>query len=286
MRFLKKLHRNSFLVIVCVLLSPVAMLTGCYADAPLTTGEAVVPFTPQITITTADTTATAESPFTVDLGQVDDVCRITDAGSYMLSGHLTGRIEIDAQDQVVQVILAGVEVTSSSGPAFQVLSAGKVIISLQEGTENTFLDGAAYPQNSIADACIYSECDLTVNGTGSLNIIGYFQDGVHTKDVLKILGGNVFVQAKQDGLQGNDGIVVTCASLQVQSERHGLYTTKTGKISKGNMEIYNGGHSVVAGGYAFSCAADLYIDQCQMHAMGVLGIHKTAGNAYVMGGTG
>lgn len=282
MRFLKKFqHRNNALLAGCGLLLTLAMLTGCHTETPLPSESLPIPYEPQITLTTADMTATAESPVHIDLGQVDEVCRITDPGSYVVSGDLAGRIEVDAQDQVVHLILAGVEVRAALGPALQVLSAGKVIVSLQENTENTFLDGKSYPADSAADACIYSECDLTINGDGSLNVSGYFQDGIHTKDVLKILGGSVFVQSKQDGLQGNDGIVVTCQGLQVQSERHGLHTTKSGKVSKGNIEIYSGDHSVIAGGYAFSCAAELYIDECQMYAMGVLGTHKTAGNAYV-----
>ena len=67
----------------------------------------------------------------------------------------------------------------------------------------------------------------------------------------------------------------------MQSERHGLYSTKTGKLSKGNIEIYEGNHSVIAGGYAVSCAADLYIDQCELYTMGVLGTYKTAGTAHI-----
>lgn len=282
MQFLKKiLHQNRILLCISGMVLTLIILVCCNTDAPSSATNTSTSYTPQIAITTLDTVVAQQASVMMDLKQVDSVCKITEAGSYVLSGALDGRIEIDAQDQLVHLILSNADIRSASGPALQVLSAGKVIISLQEGTTNAFTDNPFYSNDSTADACIYSECDLTINGAGALNIVGYYQDGVHTKDVLKILGGDVFVQAKQDGLQGNDGIVVTCDSLQVQSERHGLYTSKSGKTAKGNMEIYNGNHSVVAGGYAFSCAADLYIDECQMYGKGVLGTYKVAGNAHI-----
>lgn len=282
MRFLKKCQHNSMLFRkLAVLLLFVTVLCGCDTQAQGPTQSVAPQLAPQIKITTADTTVTGQNAVLVDLKEVDSVCSITEPGCYLLSGTLSGKIEVDAQDQIVHLILGGVDVKSVSGPALQITSAGKVIVTLQEGTKNTLRDSATYPQGSLADACIYSECDLTINGAGSLDVSGYYEDAIHTKDVLKILGGDVFVQAKQDGIQGNDGIVVTCQSLTVQSERNGLYTTKTGKPAKGNIEIYSGEHSIIAGGYAISCTADLYVDRCSLYAMGVLDTYKVDGESFV-----
>lgn len=283
MQFLKKLnHRAKRLVaMLAVLVLTVTVIGGCDQTTKTPSSNAETQVVPQIQITKADTTVNGEDPIAIDLGGAGSVCSITEPGCYVLSGSYQGRIEVDAQDQVVHLIFAGVDIKTTSGPAVQVLSGGKVIITLQEGTVNTLLDAATYPQDSEANACIYSECDLTINGTGALNLSGYYEDGIRTKDVLKILGGNVFVQAKRDALRGNDGIVVTCQSLEVQSERNGLYTTKIGKVAKGNIEIYGGDYSVIAGGYAVSCANDLYIDQCQMYAIGVLGIYEVGGRSFI-----
>ncbi len=279
MRFLKK-NKRKYLVLVVLLLSVIS-LCGCNTAVTVPSSTSTAQPAPQIKITTADTTVDGQNAVLVNLSAADTVCNIKNPGCYLLSGTLNGTIEIDAQDQIVHLILGGVEVKSVSGPALQVISAGKVIVTVQEGTMNSFRDSATYPQACLADACIYSECDLTINGAGSLNISGYYEDAIHAKDVLKILGGTVFVQAKQDGIQGNDGIVVTCSELTVQSERNGLYTTKTGKTGKGNIEIYSGDHSIIAGGYAISCVADLFVDQCSLHANGVLRTYKVDGNTFV-----
>ena len=284
MQCLKKSQIRKAAGISAVLLCLV-LLCGCDADIPGTTQNTQALHTPQIKITTADTTVTEENAVAINLEEIDSVCSITDPGPFLLSGNLRGQVQIDAQDQVVHLILGGVEVESLLGPALNVISAGKVIITLQNGTENTFRDTAEYPKGSQENACIYSQCDLTFNGTGALNVTGYYEDAIRTKDVLKILGGNVFVQSKRDGIRGNDGIVVTCQTLSVQSERHGLYTTKTGKPSKGNVEIYGGDHSVIAGGYAISCMTDLYVNDCSVYTAGVLGNYQVSGHSFIAEGS-
>lgn len=280
MLFLKKSQIRKMAGISAALMS-LALLWGCAASTSDPTQGAQEQYAPQIKITTADTTVTGEDATTIDLEEIDSVCSITEPGCFLLSGNLRGQVQIDAQDQVVHLILGGVEVESFLGPALNVISAGKVIITLADGTENTFRDTAEYPKESQENACVFSQCDLTFNGTGKLNVTGYYQDGIRTKDVLKILGGNVFVQAKRDGIRGNDGIAVTCQALTVQSERHGLYTTKTGKPAKGNVEIYGGDHSVIAGGYAISCMTDLYVNDCALYTAGVLGNYHVSGRSFI-----
>lgn len=286
MRFSKKCHHSNVLFAkLAALFLSMTVLCGCDTGAQEPMQNMAEQFTPQIKISNADTTVAEQDAVLVNLEEADSVCSIREAGRYLLSGALSGKIEIDAQDQIVHLILGGIEVKSVSGPALQVISAGKVIITVQEGTVNTLKDAATYPQGTQVNACIYSECDLTINGSGTLNVSGYYEDAIHTKDTIKILGGDIFVQAKQDGIQGNDGIVVTSQTLTVQSERNGLYTTKTGKTGKGNIEIYSGDHSIIAGGYAISCAADLYVDQCSLYAMGVLDTYRVDGETFVAEGS-
>ena len=98
---------------------------------------------------------------------------------------------------------------------------------------------------------------------------------------MKILGGNLFVQAKRNGLRGNDGVVVRCESLDVQSEKNGIQTTKTGEGPKGNIEIYDSVCSVIGGEYAISCASDLYIADSSIYAMGVLADTKAEGSSMI-----
>lgn len=281
MRFLKKKYHNGIKKL-CAALGMLILLTGCYADtsssAPL---QGNVDAVAKIALSTADQETNCVEQNVIDLNQLEEICRITQPGCYLLSGELDGTIQIDAEDQLIHLVLNGVVVESSQGPAVEVLSASKVFITLQEGSENFLLDAATYPKASDANACLSSSCDMTINGAGSLHVYGYYKDAIHSKDVLKILGGNLIVQAKRHGLRGNDGVVVRCESLDVQSEKNGIQSTKFGEGAKGNIEIYGSICSVIGGEYAISCASDLYIADSSIYALGVLADMKVDGTSAI-----
>lgn len=261
-----------------------SLLCACGDMQSTQSGNDQQVLSPQITTTAADVDIGSKGAAVIDLGKETSICRITDPGKHILTGSLKGRIEIHAEDQVIHLILAGVDVVAPDGPALVVRSAGKVILTLQVGTQNTLRDAPGYAQGEQADACIYSECDLTINGSGELKVSGYYKDAIHSKDVLKLLGGDVYAQSKRDGIRGNDGIVIHCRKLAVESERNGLYSTKTGKPAKGNIEVLGGDLSIIGGRYAICCAADLIVTDCQLHTIGVVSKYQVAGRTFF--GTG
>ena len=253
----------------------VLLLLGCTNTDP-----APVSGSAKISLSEADLQTTAQDPTLLVLGQ-DSVCNITAGGSYLLSGELNGSIVIDAGQKPVHLILDNVSVSAPIGPALEVISAQQLILTLPKDTESSFRDSGKYPTETQADSCIYSTCDLTVNGKGTLNVSGYFKDAIHTKDTLKILNDHCFLQSKRDGLHGNDGVALRCKDLTVQCERNGIYTTKTGKAYRGNVEIVDTAGSVIGGEYAISCAADLYVAQSDLHVAGVYDRLTVAGNSYI-----
>lgn len=285
MRFLKKSPRHKTLFAVIVLLAGSLCLFGCNPGVQQNVTPDPSQPQPQISISAADRKTTYDGAAVIRLDQLQDSFCITEPGSYVLTGELKGNIRIDAQDQVVHIALSNVTVDSESGPALEIISAGKVILSLLPNTTNTFLDSGHYFADTEADACIFSACDLTINGSGTLNVHGYYKDAIHTKDVLKLLGGTYFIQSKRDGLHGNDGIVLAEASATIQSERNGLHSTKTGKPGKGNIEIFDSVCSVIGGHYAVSCMQDLYVADSKLHAMGVYDNLYVAGQSFVAEGS-
>ena len=245
------------LLLVCMPVSCDTRLGGSASDstAPPVTGdgqEFVYPLTRE------DRRTEPQSPTVCDLGSVKKELVITDAGDYRLSGKLEGQIVVRAEEQVVHLFLDGVQVHSSSGPALCVASAGKVVVTLCEGSENTLTDGASYLDDSF-DACLYSLNDLTLNGTGRLTVFGYYKDAVHTKDFLKIAGPTLSLRANDDALHANDGMVITGAKIAAEAESCGLRTTKKGKPRKGHIEITDADLSVIAGKYAITSSGNLRI---------------------------
>ncbi len=190
-------------------------------------------------------------------------------GDYVLSGSYEGRIVVDSEDQIVHLILDGVDIKSNEGPAIYVASAGKVVVTLAEGSENTVRDTPNYGEYHKMQACIFSTSDLTINGSGSLSVYGYRKDAVRSKDVIKILGGKIGIWSKRDGIRASDGAVIMPDSLSVESEGNGIRTTKKKKERRGFLDICGGEVTVIAGEYALSSASDLWIRQCSVSCQGI-----------------
>lgn len=131
---------------------------------------------------------------------------ISTAGTYIVSGNLTdGSITVTtSENDKVQIVLNSVKIASSSGPAIDIQSADKWFITLAEGTQNSLSDGNAFTSED-ANACIYATCDLTINGSGSLDVSGNYRHGVFSKDDLVVYGGSINVSAVEDGLNGKGG---------------------------------------------------------------------------------
>ena len=116
---------------------------------------------------------------------------ITSSGIYHFTGSLTnGAIVVNAgKDAVVKIILDNVTIQNSSGPAIACLEAEDLVIELVG--ENTLEDGSSYSANYDEDTrgAIYSASDLTLQGTGTLNLTANLEDGIVSKDDLKFNSG-------------------------------------------------------------------------------------------------
>ncbi len=177
---------------------------------------------------------------------------ISKAGTYELSGSATdGQILVEAaKTDVITLVLKGVTVTNTNSSPLYIKSADEVDIQLASGTKNTFTDGAKYTFATGAtepDGAIFSQEDLTIEGSGSLTVNAKYLDGVVSKNDLKIKGGTVSVNAKDDGLRGKDSVQISGGKVTVIStEAHGIKTTEEADSAKGFVEISGGDVTVDA----------------------------------------
>ena len=277
MRFLK---RNKAVILAAALLMT-GLLSGCSLfaeDAGAESGKTEV--TPVIGLTREDKRTSSDSAKSIDLGSAGDEVLITDGGDYRLSGEMNGSVHVNAEDQLVHLFLDGVTVKSVTAPAIHVESAGKVIITVEQGRQNVLSDGSKYISDS-CDACIYSKCDLTINGGGSLSVSGYYKDAIHTKDFLKITGVTLSARAKDDALHGNDGVLISGAKIVTEAEKNGVRTTKSGKVNKGNIEITDSDISVIAGEHALNASRSIYIASGKAFLKGVMSNCKAGHDIYI-----
>ena len=171
---------------------------------------------------------------------------ITAAGIYVISGKLdNGQIVIDVEDKdTVRLVLNGAEINCTNNAPIYVKNAEKTIITLQAGTENLVSDGQKYvsPDTSTEDvsAAIFSKANLNINGTGKLTVHGNCNDGISSKDELKITGGNIQIYSTDDGIVGRDIVAVKAGNITIEAGGDGIKSTNDSEDLKGSI-IFEGG---------------------------------------------
>lgn len=172
---------------------------------------------------------------------------ISTAGTYIVSGNLAdGSIMVTtSENDKIQIILNGVKIACSSGPAIDVQSADKCFITLAEGTQNSLSDGSVFTSED-ANACIYATCDLTINGSGSLDVSGNYRHGVFSKDDLVVYGGSINVSAVEDGLNGKDSVKIGAGDISIDSGADGVKSSKSTNPEKGFVYVSGGSLSIDA----------------------------------------
>lgn len=281
---MKGLTRKKAFLFIGVLLA--WSLAGCVAETEAPSAEETKECSDNsviYTLSDADLNNGAENPEEIVFGE-DGICLIEESGEYTLTGKQTGQIRIDVQDEMVHLILDNAELHSLHGPAVYVKSAAKVVITVPEGSSSVVEDTAYYDGYTEEEACIYSEDDLTFNGSGTLRVNGYGKDAVRTKDTLKILDTELLVQSKGMGLRGNDGVVIKDAVLDVQCEGNGIYTKKKDKENKGFIDITGGTVNIIAGKYGMDAAGDVHIRESSVSLFGVVQNIACSGTQYIQEG--
>ena len=289
--------KKRMLLILAGLL-PLSLLTGCGAllDAPLGTPasenvqEASLEAQESAYMTALDLTTEEGTYTSVDLTLLADAesieagvsagaassaeglswdgseLVISAPGAYALSGNLRGSIVVRTDpDETVHLILNNVTVRSDHVPAVYAEQAGKLILTAAPGTENTFSD-SSHIRRTQENACIFSQCDLTLNGGGKFLVYGFHRDAVRSKDVLKACGTDLYVRAKQDGLRGNDGVFLRNVLLEAECEENGIRTD-----SDKDFVILEGcGISIIAGQYGIRTRGDIHSEGTSLQISSVL----------------
>ena len=172
-----------------------------------------------------------------------NILTITSGGVYLVTGSLSeGQIVVDTQDEeVVRLILNGIQLTSSSTVPVHIINAQKTVITLADGTLNLITDlSADAATEGEANAAVFSNDDLTINGMGSLTVNSENHHGIASDDDLKIVSGTIRVNALSDGIQGRDSIAVQDGIITITAGSDGLTANNDVDVGEGNIFIEGG----------------------------------------------
>lgn len=172
-------------------------------------------------------------------------------GSYLLRGQVRGSVVVDAGDEPVVLLLDGLTLRSSEGPAIDIKSAGQVVVAAVEATTNSIEVDSDSPG-------IRSVADLTLTGTGSLDI-DTAGDGIRVSTGLVIEDGSLRVNAGGDGLQATEYIVVEDGTFTVAADGTGLLVEGDDAATPGYLALRDPFLTISAGGDGLRAAGDLII---------------------------
>lgn len=166
---------------------------------------------------------------------------ITDEGVYNLTGTISdGLIRVNTEGNV-KLVLNNVSITNSSGPAIYIENASDVIVELAESSNNYLEDGSSYSgYETDVIGTIFSHDDITFQGNGTLEVVSNNEDGIVSKDDLKIVNGNYTITSKDDGIRGKDSVYIQNGTFNINSTGDGIKSTNDTETDKGYILIENG----------------------------------------------
>ena len=213
--------------------------SGSYAEAGANEVQ-----TPLETQTNSEYTAEivmGGSPSIVGANAAADGSRviISAGGDYLISGNTDdGQIYVDtATEEKVKLILNGVGIANSSGPAIMINDAKKCTIEMIDGTVSVLRDGA---KDKVNDGVIFSNDTLRIKGGGELCIYSNNAHGISSDDDVIIEGGRYEINSIKSGIFAHDDITINDGDLLIRGGTNGIK-------SKGTINI-NGGHTIAYGG--------------------------------------
>ena len=185
---------------------------------------------------------------------------ISKAGTYVISGQSDGvqiKIAADKSDDV-KLVLKGASMTNTDA-AISATSAGHVYLTLAEGTTNSLSDSSSNSDEK-ANAALFSKVDLTINGSGTLNVDGKKSNAIKANDTLHITGGTFNITSVGDAFNINDELNITGTTMTIDAKEDGVKVDNDDDMTVGNMYLANNTITVTAGDDGIHASGNLVID--------------------------
>lgn len=168
------------------------------------------------------------------------VYSFTKGGIYRIIGDFDeGQLYVNAPDEEITLELNGVNLSSKKNSVIFVEKAEEVKIKAIDGTVNylnDLRDKKVSDNDDSGSACIYSKDDLKLQGKGSLYVSAGYNNGIHSKNDIKIKNLTLEVTAPGNAIKGNDSITIESGTISITStEGDGLKTKDTDISSKGKQ---------------------------------------------------
>lgn len=171
---------------------------------------------------------------------------------YVLQGSTTdGNLKVYS-DHKYRITLNGVSLASKSTAAINNQGKKSLYLYAVPNTTSTLSDGSSYTEVSTEDCkgCIFSEGQIVLCGTGTLNVAGNYKHAIATDDYL-VVNQNInlnITSSVKDAIHTNDYIVVEAGTISVTNcGSDGLQS------DEGSIQIDGGTLSIATSATAAKC---------------------------------
>lgn len=212
-----------------------------------------------VKINLSDNSSTCDSDDVTIDGQT---ITITGEGTYLISGSLSnGSIVVNTdKSEKVQLILDNVSISNDSGAGIYVKQADKVFVTLAEGSTNQIVSTAFEADGDTnIDGAIFAKDDLTLNGTGSLEITSAAH-GIVCKDDLVVTGGTYTITSEKQGLSGKQSVRIADGTFTIESGGDAIHSEDSDDDTLGFVYIADGEFHLTATGDGISSSYVTQID--------------------------
>lgn len=192
----------------------------------------------------------------IDLSKLSASIKISQGGTYTLSGKTTHSVVIDATGQDVTLVLDQADIHAKDLPAIYVRQAKSLQLEVKGDSS---LASDSHTQADALNAALYVCSPLSLKGSGKLSItdgtghaikgkedmnIGQVnlnltseKDGIHASDALSVTGGTFTLKAGDEGMEVNEKLHIAGGVFTIDSKGDGLRAEKELEITNGTFTI-------------------------------------------------
>ena len=242
-------------------------LTGCSSNNNKTSSSDNISNLTSL-ISTSDIFTDRDLKQTIDTSEAEtyiikdgENITITEEGVYVITGTANNASVIvnTNDDSKVQLVISDLTINNESSPCIYVKNADKVFITTMGSNSLTVNKTFTSDDTTNLDAVIFSKDDLVINGTGTLTI-NSSDNGITSKDDLKITGGTIIINCISDGLEANNSIAIKDGTITINSKKDGLHAEYAEDNSQGYIYIVDGTINITANDDAIHATTIVEID--------------------------
>lgn len=193
----------------------------------------------------------------------EEYINIKNGGSYLFEGSYNKTVLVNSGKNIVHIKLKNANFEIENFAAIYVKEAKKVVITLEGNNKITINNMFVNIDENNVDSAIFSKSELVINGNGNL-AIDSTQNGVCSKDTLKIISGNISMYVDNHGIDANDSIRIKNVHLNIMSRFDGIHCSNIDDLSLGYVYIENGIFDIICGSDGISASNYLYINNIDL----------------------